>query len=74
MPAAGFPHLAGQHSDYVQAQLTAFRAAGRGDLNAPAYRRNDSARAGDPGPMQTLASRLSDTDILALASFIQGLH
>lgn len=74
MPAAGFPHLAGQHSDYVAAQLTAFRAAGRGDLNAPVYRRNDSARAGDPGPMQTLAGRLSDTDILALSSFIQGLH
>ncbi len=74
MPAAGFPRLAGQQSDYVVAQLTAFRAAGRKDLNAPAYRRNDSDHPGDPGPMQTLASRLSDEDIQALAGFVQGLH
>ncbi len=74
MPAAGFPHLAGQHADYVSAQLTAFRAAGRHDLNAPAYRRNDSDRPSDPGPMQTVASRLSDEDIQAVSSFVQGLH
>ncbi len=74
MPEAGFPRLAGQQADYVVAQLRAFRAAGRGDLDAPAYRRNDSTRPNDPGPMELMASRLSDTDILAVASFVQGLH
>lgn len=74
IPMGGFPRLGGQHSDYVAAQLTAFRAAGRKDLNAPAYRRNDSEKPSEPGPMQMLAAKLSDEDIQALASFVQGLH
>lgn len=74
VPAAGFPRLGGQHADYVTAQLNAFRAAGRKDLNAPAYRRNDSEKPTEPGKMQMVAAKLGDEDIQALASFIQGLH
>ncbi|MFK3799816.1 c-type cytochrome [Pseudomonas sp. NPDC088444] len=59
--AAGFPHLGGQHADYVKKQLTAFR---EGD------RTND----GDTMVMRTIASKLSNKDIDALAAYIQGLH
>jgi len=59
--AAGFPHLSGQHADYVKKQLTAFR---EGD------RTND----GDTMVMRTIASKLSNKDIDALSAYIQGLH
>lgn len=59
--AAGFPRLGGQHADYVKKQLTAFR---EGD------RTND----GDTMVMRTIASKLSNKDIDALAAYIQGLH
>lgn len=71
---AGFPRLGGQHADYVKAQLQAFRAAGRNDLGDVTKRTNDSAKAGEPGPMQMVASRLSDEEIEAVSSFISGLH
>ena len=59
--AAGFPHLGGQHASYIEKQLTDFR---EGD------RTND----GDTMTMQTIAKRLSDEDIAAVSSYIQGLH
>lgn len=58
---AGFPHLSGQHADYVKKQLTAFREG---------ERTND----GDATTMRTIASKLSNKDIEALSSYIQGLH
>lgn len=58
---AGFPHLSGQHADYIKKQLTAFR---EGD------RTND----GDTLVMRTIAAKLSDKEIDALAAYIQGLH
>ncbi|MEE4342985.1 c-type cytochrome [Pseudomonas viridiflava] len=58
---AGFPHLGGQHADYIRKQLTAFR---EGD------RTND----GDTLVMRTIAAKLSTKDIEALAHYIQGLH
>ena len=58
---AGFPHLSGQHADYIKKQLTAFR---EGD------RSND----GDTRVMRTIAAKLSNKDIEALAAYIQGLH
>ncbi|MDB6061895.1 MAG: cytochrome [Verrucomicrobiaceae bacterium] len=64
---AGFPHLGGQHSDYVSTQLKAYRAAADGDATG---RAND----GDTKPMRTIASRLSDSEIAALANYISGLH
>jgi cbb3-type cytochrome c oxidase subunit III len=60
-PAAGFPHLGGQHAAYVTKQLTAFR---EGD------RTND----GDTMVMRSIASKLSNKDIAALSAYIQGLH
>jgi cytochrome c553 len=59
--AAGFPHLGGQHADYVKKQLTAFREG---------ERTND----GDTMVMRTIASKLSNKDIDALSAYIQGLH
>ncbi|GAB6404350.1 c-type cytochrome [Pseudomonas sp. MHK4] len=61
--AAGFPHLGGQHAQYVAKQLTDFRKEEGG-------RTND----GDTKTMQTIAKRLSDEDIAAVSSYIQGLH
>jgi len=55
-----YPRLAGQYAEYSEAQLKAFRS---GD------RRNDPNRV-----MQTIASRMSDQEILAVAGYIAGLH
>ena len=61
--AAGFPHLSGQHATYIAKQLTDFRKEEAG-------RAND----GDAAIMRTIARKLSDEDIAALSSYIQGLH
>ena len=61
LAAAGFPHLGGQHAQYVAKQLTDFR---EGD------RTND----GDAMIMRAIAAKLSNKDIEAVSSFIQGLH
>ena len=58
---AGFPHLGGQHADYIEKQLIGFR---EGD------RTND----GDSMTMRSISAKLSNKDIKALASYIQGLH
>ncbi|RWU26988.1 cytochrome c4 [Pseudomonas alkylphenolica] len=58
---AGFPHLGGQHATYVAKQLTDFREGNR---------TND----GDATTMRTIAAKLSNKDIDALSSYIQGLH
>ncbi|TBU99343.1 c-type cytochrome [Stutzerimonas kirkiae] len=59
--AAAYPHLGGQHAAYTAKQLTDFR---EGD------RTND----GDAQIMRSIAAKLSNKDIEALASYIQGLH
>jgi cytochrome c553 len=61
-PPAGFPHIGGQRSDYVVAQLTAYREGVRGT----------DANFGNA--MQQIANGLTDSDIKAVASYIQGLH
>lgn len=73
---AGFPRVAGQHADYVKAQLQAFRAAGRKDnVTDPSLKRaNDAAKEGELGPMQMVAAKLSDEEIEAVSSYISGLH
>lgn len=58
---AGFPHLGGQHAAYTAKQLTAFR---EGD------RTND----GDAMIMRSIAAKLSNKDIAAISSYIEGLH
>jgi len=60
-PPAGFPHIAGQHATYTAKQLTDFREGNR---------TND----GDAAIMRTVASRLSNKDIAAVASYIEGLR
>ena len=55
---AQYPRLAGQHQDYTTAQLMAFRAGGR----------TNSVQ------MTTLAQRMSDAEMKAVADYIAGLR
>jgi cytochrome c553 len=62
-PAGGgipsqYPRLSGQHAEYTETQLKAFRDGGR---------RNNE-------PMQQIAARLSDAEIKAVADYLAGLH
>ncbi|WP_394559966.1 c-type cytochrome [Aquipseudomonas alcaligenes] len=61
LAAAGFPHLGGQHAQYVGKQLTDFREGNR---------TND----GDAMIMRAIAAKLSNKDIEAVSNYIQGLH
>ncbi|MGE8295140.1 MAG: c-type cytochrome [Pseudomonas sp.] len=61
LAAASFPKLGGQHAQYVAKQLTDFREGNR---------TND----GDAMIMRAIAAKLSNKDIEAVSSFIQGLH
>ena len=69
MAEATFPALAGQHASYIEAQLKAFRAAGREDAEGK-RRTND----GEARMMQATAARLSDNEIKAVSSYISGLQ
>jgi cytochrome c553 len=62
---AGFPGLAGQHADYIAAQLKMFRTG----YESPEGRTND----GDSKIMRTTAFELSDLEIKAVASYASGL-
>jgi cytochrome c553 len=53
-----YPRLAGQHADYTEAQLIAFRSGAR----------KNSA------PMAGVAAKLNDREIKAVADYIAGLH
>jgi cytochrome c553 len=55
---AQFPRLAGQHAEYVKAQMNAFRSG---------------ARANNP-VMTMVAAKLNDKEIEALAEYIAGLR
>src|SRR5471032_33931 len=55
-----YPRIAGQHQDYTIAQLGLFRST-------KADARKNSA------PMHTIASRMSDDEIAAVADYIAGL-
>ena len=57
MPAQ-YPRLAGQHADYVEAQLAAFRSGAR--HNNPV--------------MTAVAAKLNDRDIKAVADYVAGLR
>lgn len=63
IPGAHFPKLRGQHADYTADRLRRYRA---GENNG----------ADDPysNIMVAVARNLSDADIEALASFLEGLH
>ena len=55
---AQYPRLAGQHAEYTESQLTAFRAGTR--ANSP--------------QMMTIAAKLSDAEIKAVSDYIAGLR
>jgi len=67
---AGWPRLAGQHADYVVAQLQQFRLASQYPEDTSKGRRND----GDGKIMRDVTSRLTDREISAVAAYVQGLH
>jgi cytochrome c553 len=60
-PASNYPALRGQNAQYVENQLRGF---------ASGQRQNENAKK----MMQILASRMTDREIRAVASYIQGLH
>lgn len=66
---AGFPSLAGQHADYIEKQLRAFRQ-GSEEPKAQGSRVND----GESSMMRDVASRMSDLEIRAVSSYISGLR
>jgi cytochrome c553 len=53
-----YPRLGGQHADYIEAQLVAFRGGVR----------NNSV------PMTGVAAKLNDREIKAVSDYIAGLH
>ena len=55
---AQYPRLAGQHADYVEAQLVAFRGG---------LRHNN-------GPMTGVSAKLNDREIKALSDYVTGLR
>jgi cytochrome c553 len=60
MSAAAFPALGGQHGDYIKAQLVKFQED---------KRQNDASSV-----MRDIAARMSNKEIDAVSSYIQGLH
>ncbi len=59
-PAAKYPSLSGQNSAYIMSTLKEFRSGARtNDLNEM---------------MRVVAHRMSDTEMAAVSSYIQGLH
>ena len=60
LPTAGYPALSGQHATYSEKQLMNFRSM---------TRTNDTN-----GMMRDIAARLSDVEIKAVASYLQGLY
>lgn len=59
-PAANYPSLSGQNSAYIMSSLKEFRSGARTtDLNEM---------------MRVVAHRMSDAEIAAVGSYIQGLH
>lgn len=60
IPGAAFPQIGGQHAVYAAAQLRAYKSG---------------ARATDPNSMmRTIAGKLTDAEIDAVASYLQGMR
>lgn len=67
--AAGYPRLGGQHDTYLANTLRLFRSIDRGDVPMPENERSDSLKI-----MLSVAGKLTDAEIDALASYFQGLQ
>lgn len=65
-PGAGYPRLAGQHADYVQAMLQLFRSQSGEEPMAQAPPKSLI--------MPAIAAHLTDAEIAALSSYVEGLH
>lgn len=65
MPGPSYPALGGQHAQYTATVLNLFKATkpGAPELGDPQY-----------AIMAQIAARLTDEEILAVSSYIQGLH
>lgn len=55
---AQYPRVSGQHADYTEAQLVAFRSGARGNS----------------APMTIIAARMSDAEIKAVSDYVAGLR
>ncbi|MES2957784.1 MAG: c-type cytochrome [Pseudomonadota bacterium] len=55
---AQYPRIGGQHGDYTEAQLVAFRGGARGNSVQ----------------MNSIAEKMSDREVKAVADYIAGLH
>ena len=60
-PGANYPALRGQHAKYVENQLHGFAEGNRVNENSITM-------------MQIIANRMTNKEIRAVASYIQGLH
>lgn len=63
VPAAAYPRIGGQHAQYVANRLRAYRDASQTEL-----------ADGNFKIMAEVAAKLSDAEIEALASYVNGLH
>lgn len=61
-PGAGYPQLAGQHTDYVAAKLKEWNAG-------TTWGADDRSKI-----MPDIAKRLSNQDMVSVASYAEGLH
>lgn len=68
-PAAGYPRLSGQQATYTANVLRLFRSMGTGEIEVPA-----EELKGNLGIMTSIAAKLTDKEIEALASYFQGLQ
>ena len=59
-PAASFPALSGQHAKYIENQLGGFKSGARG---------NDAGKM-----MRSVAAKMTEKEIQAVSSYVQGLH
>ena len=55
---AQYPRIGGQHADYTEAQLVAFRSGARANSE----------------PMKVIAARMSDAEIRAVSDYLAGLR
>lgn len=63
VPAASYPRIGGQHAVYVANRLRAYRETAQTELPDGNYK-----------IMAAVAAKLSDAEIEALASYVNGLH
>ena len=68
-PGSGFPQLASQKAAYTEKQLKDFRTAAQNNGDAAVGRHNDASKM-----MRNAVKRMSDPEIKAVASYIQGLQ